>query len=404
VLGSGKMSWSPRWMATTTVPDGQGAFAIGRPDTADADPTLFSTRIEAREDRSQAPQATGERSSIGSDQVGRSHDADDRPIGVQHRDPRHLLRREDLHHGIERRVIRHCRDAAVGQRANARVGIRSGQAAPTPPNNKPVTNPLETPAARVAPGEARSCHVSRCIYEPSRMWPPRASLVCLRTSCGAEYLGRAGPCGVKKLDRRSDQVVRQPARLAVRLARMLWSIRYELLCGLLRLLLRCGVDERDLEAAVVCHQLKILRRGGTTRPRFTDADRAFLATAGQLLTRDRSTRVIDAIMRSPMWKSTAIFVTWDDHGGFYDHVPPPQVDGFGLGIRVPLLVISPYAQSGVIDHQIGEFSSVLRFIETNWGALPVDGPRPGGDRSLDFEFHEAPAPPDPLPLRTDCFA
>jgi phospholipase C len=52
--------------------------------------------------------------------------------------------------------------------------------------------------------------------------------------------------------------------------------------------------------------------------------------------------------------------------GFYDHVPPPQLDGFGLGIRVPLLVISPYAKNG-IDHQVGEFSSVLRFIEDNWG-------------------------------------
>ena len=106
-----------------------------------------------------------------------------------------------------------------------------------------------------------------------------------------------------------------------------------------------------------------------------------------------STRVIDAIMRSPMWKNTAIFVTWDDYGGFYDHVPPPQVDGFGLGIRVPLLVISPYAKNGVIDHQVGEFSSVLRFIEDQLGTLAVDRPRPGGDRSLvRFRFHEATAP------------
>ena len=118
-----------------------------------------------------------------------------------------------------------------------------------------------------------------------------------------------------------------------------------------------------------------------------------------------STRVIDAIMRSPMWKNTAIFVTWDDYGGFYDHVPPPQVDGFGLGIRVPLLVISPYAKTGVIDHQIGEFSSVLRFIETNWGlSLLTDRDREATDLSYDFDFTKRPHPPDPLPLRTDCFA
>src|SRR6266540_2466333 len=68
---------------------------------------------------------------------------------------------------------------------------------------------------------------------------------------------------------------------------MLWSIRYRLLCGLLRLLVRCGVDERDLEAVVLRRQLKILRRQGGKRPRFTTADRAFLAATARLLSRDR---------------------------------------------------------------------------------------------------------------------
>jgi phospholipase C len=120
-----------------------------------------------------------------------------------------------------------------------------------------------------------------------------------------------------------------------------------------------------------------------------------------------STRVIDSIMRSPMWKNTAIFVTWDDYGGFYDHEPPPQVDGFGFGIRVPLLVISPYARRGVIDHHLGEFSSVLRFIEENWGLTQLTNrDRDAMDLSYDFDFDFAqpPRPPDPLPLRTDCFA
>ena len=69
-----------------------------------------------------------------------------------------------------------------------------------------------------------------------------------------------------------------------------------------------------------------------------------------------------------MWPTTAIFLTWDDYGGFYDHEPPPQVDGFGFGIRVPMLVLSPYAKQGHISHELGEFSSVLRFIEDNWGS------------------------------------
>ena len=116
-----------------------------------------------------------------------------------------------------------------------------------------------------------------------------------------------------------------------------------------------------------------------------------------------STSVIDAIMRSPMWKDTAIFLTWDDWGGFYDHVPPPQVDTFGLGMRVPMLVLSPYAKQGYIDHATGEFSSVLRFIEDNWG-LPhlIRRDRATTDLSEAFDFARRPRPPDPLPQRTDC--
>jgi phospholipase C len=116
-----------------------------------------------------------------------------------------------------------------------------------------------------------------------------------------------------------------------------------------------------------------------------------------------STRVIDAIMGSPMWKDTAIFVTWDDYGGFYDHVPPPQVDDFGFGIRVPLLLISPYARSGYVDHTLGEFSSVLRFIEDNWGLSPLTArDRDAQNLSEAFDFTQEPLPPDPMPTRTDC--
>jgi len=119
-----------------------------------------------------------------------------------------------------------------------------------------------------------------------------------------------------------------------------------------------------------------------------------------------STRVIDAVMRSPEWADTAVFLTWDDWGGFYDHVPPPQVDGFGFGFRVPLLVISPYARTGVVDHRLGEFSSILRFVEDNWGIRErlTARDRDASDLSYDFDFRQQPRPPDPLPLRTDCAA
>ena len=116
-----------------------------------------------------------------------------------------------------------------------------------------------------------------------------------------------------------------------------------------------------------------------------------------------TTQVIDAIMRSPMWKDTAIFLTWDDWGGFYDHVAPPQVDRFGLGMRVPLLILSPYARQGYIDHDTGEFSSVLRFIEDNWGLPKIDRrDRSTTDLSEGFDFTQQPRPPDPQPQRSDC--
>jgi phospholipase C len=116
-----------------------------------------------------------------------------------------------------------------------------------------------------------------------------------------------------------------------------------------------------------------------------------------------TTGVIDAIMNSPMWKSTAIFVTWDDYGGFYDHVPPPQVDDFGFGIRVPMLVISPYAKDGKISSELGEFSSVLRFIEDNWGLTQLTRrDEQATPLASAFDFTQTPRPPDPLPERTDC--
>jgi phospholipase C len=114
-----------------------------------------------------------------------------------------------------------------------------------------------------------------------------------------------------------------------------------------------------------------------------------------------TTQVVDAIMRSPMWKDTAIFLTWDEWGGFYDHVPPRRIDPFGFGIRVPLLVISPYARRGWIDHTEGEFSSVLRFIEDNWGLSQLTRrDRLARDLSYDFDFEQSPRAPQPLPVRT----
>ncbi len=81
--------------------------------------------------------------------------------------------------------------------------------------------------------------------------------------------------------------------------------------------------------------------------------------------------IINSIMQSKFWNSTAIFLTWDDYGGWYDHVPPPQVDKYGYGFRVPCLIISPFARHGYIDHTQADHTSLLKFIETLFALKPL---------------------------------
>ena len=125
------------------------------------------------------------------------------------------------------------------------------------------------------------------------------------------------------------------------------------------------------------------------------------------------TAVVNAIMQSPDWSSTAIFLAWDDWGGFYDHVTPPSVDVNGYGLRVPGLVISPFAKRGLIDHQTLSFDAYSKFIEDVFlkGRRldpTTDGrpdPRPSvreavgtlGDLSRDFDFTQTPRAPFLLP-------
>ena len=110
--------------------------------------------------------------------------------------------------------------------------------------------------------------------------------------------------------------------------------------------------------------------------------------------------VVNAVMESDDWAHTAIFLTWDEWGGFYDHVPPPTVDDIGFGFRVPMLVMSPYAKKGYIDDAEGEFSTPLRFIADNWG-LPYLTPRIERAHNYEhvFSFEKNPrtdAKPNPM--------
>ncbi len=126
------------------------------------------------------------------------------------------------------------------------------------------------------------------------------------------------------------------------------------------------------------------------------------------------TSLINAVMQGPDWTSTAIFLAWDDWGGFYDHVKPPVVDINGYGLRVPALVISPYAKRGYIDHQTLSFDAYNKFIEDVFlGGQRLDPRTDGrpdrrpsvreglailGDLANDFDFSQAPAPPMHLPV------
>ena len=102
--------------------------------------------------------------------------------------------------------------------------------------------------------------------------------------------------------------------------------------------------------------------------------------------------VVNAIVDSPYWKDSAIFITFDDYGGFYDHVAPPQVDDLGLGFRVPAIVLSPYARRGVLKRTL-EVASILKFAETTF-KLPTLGARDlaAADFSEAFDFTQRPRP------------
>jgi phospholipase C len=126
------------------------------------------------------------------------------------------------------------------------------------------------------------------------------------------------------------------------------------------------------------------------------------------------TSIVNAVMASPNWSSSAIFVAWDDWGGYYDHALPPRVDQNGYGMRVPGIVISPYAKRGYIDHQVLSFDAYAKFIEDIFmhGARlnpKTDGradPRPTvredvkllGDLSTEFDFAQTPRKAELLPL------
>ncbi len=134
-------------------------------------------------------------------------------------------------------------------------------------------------------------------------------------------------------------------------------------------------------------------------PSFANSDHPSSASASGP---DWVTGIVNAVGDSPFWNSTAIFILWDDWGGWYDHVAPPQLDALGLGFRVPLLVVSPYARHGYVSHVLYEYGSLAKFAEWAFN-LPSLGQTDvrAGNLFDCFDFAQKPTRYVPLSVRRD---
>ncbi len=132
-------------------------------------------------------------------------------------------------------------------------------------------------------------------------------------------------------------------------------------------------------------------------PAFSYSDHASAGLTSQGA--DWVASITNAIGASPFWDSTAIFIAWDDWGGWYDHVVPPTVDAMGLGFRVPLIVVSPYARHGYISHTVHEPSGFLRYAEESF-SLPSLGQRDAAadDFADCFDYTQTPQPYVQIPV------
>jgi phospholipase C len=109
-------------------------------------------------------------------------------------------------------------------------------------------------------------------------------------------------------------------------------------------------------------------------------------------------RQLNVLMKSPLWSSTVVFLTWDDFGGFYDHVAPPHVNALSFGPRVPTIVISPYARAHYVDHTTYDFTSISRFIEDRYGLPRLSWyDRHATSIQASLDLNQQPLPPLILP-------
>ena len=159
----------------------------------------------------------------------------------------------------------------------------------------------------------------------------------------------------------------------------------------------------DWAADVVSPEARILKDivGGSLRqvswvvPSTLDSDHA---SESDLSGPHWVSEIVNAVGKSRYWTDTTVLVTWDDWGGWYDHVAPPQVDAMGLGFRVPLVVISPYAKRGYVSHAQHEFGSILHYVEETFSLRSLGQADARADALEDcFDFSQPPAPFSTIP-------
>jgi phospholipase C len=167
--------------------------------------------------------------------------------------------------------------------------------------------------------------------------------------------------------------------------------------------IRYGSDWTDNVISPTTQVLTDIQNGTLAQVTWITPDWRFSDHAGTGATAegpDWVTNIVNTIGASRFWDSTAIFIAWDDWGGWYDHVVPPQVDPMGLGFRVPLIVVSPWAKHGYISHHTHEFGSFLHLTEDVFD-LPSLGTRDAvSDDLLDcFDFTQTPQPYVQVPVQ-----
>ena len=146
-------------------------------------------------------------------------------------------------------------------------------------------------------------------------------------------------------------------------------------------------DERDFQRALTTNTLPAV-----SFIVLLDSDSEHPGAGSVIKGQEHVARLVKAVQASPYWAESAIIITHDENGGRWDHVPPPVVDRWGPGTRVPAIIISPYAKRGFVDHTQYDTTSILKFIETRWNLAPL-GTRDAAATNLTnaFDFSQAPS-------------